>query len=187
MKKILIAINNDFILETYSQLFMERNFEISKTKDGDEALKLFQKENPDIVLADTVLPKLNGFELLKKIRQINPYNRKPVIIYSQLEKMEDRIKAIDLEANDFVTAAATTPAEVVRRVMIILGEQKSYRIMIQKNLYNAKELITDFGYTYDLKCPKCGNDLILYLIRDLSKGEDYFKISFICPDCDYRP
>jgi DNA-binding response OmpR family regulator len=187
MKKILVAVNNDFILETYSQLFIGKNFEVLKTKDGEEALKLFQKEDPDIILADIALPSLNGFELLKKIREISPYNRKPVIIYSQLEKKEDKIKAIDLEANDFVTAATTTPAEVVRRVMIILGEQKSYRIMIQKKLYNAKELISDFGYTYDLKCPKCGNDLILYLIRDLSKGEDYFKISFICPDCDYRP
>ena len=66
-----------------------------------------------------------------------------------------------------------------------MGEQKSYRIAIYKNLYNAKELITDFGYIYDLKCPQCASDMILYLIRDLSMGENYFKASFICPECNY--
>jgi hypothetical protein len=104
-----------------------------------------------------------------------------------MEKTEDRKKSIELDAKDFIGAATVTPLEAIRRVQIALGEQKSYRLVIQKNLYNAKEFISDFGLSYDLKCPKCGVDLVLYLIRDLSKGEDYFKISFICPECDYSP
>lgn len=187
MKKILIALNNEFLRETYSQAFIAKNFEVLKAKDGEEAFNLYQTEQPDIIIIDINLSIISGFELLKKIREIKHFNRVPVIIFSQIEKKEDRMQAIDLEANDFITGSTSTPSEVVRRVFIIMGEQKSYRLMVQKNLYNAKELITDFGYTYDLKCPKCGSDLILYLIRDLSKGEDYFKISFICPSCDYRP
>lgn len=187
MKKVLIAINNEFLQETYFQLFVGKNFEVLKAKDGKEAWSIFQESQPDISIIDISLPEIGGLDLLKKIREKQPFNKTPVIVFSQLEKKEERMKAIELEANDFVTAAATTPAEVVRRVLIILGEQKSYRIAIQKNMMNAKELITDFGLTYDLKCKTCGNDLILYLIRDLSKGEDYFKISFICPECDSRP
>jgi len=187
MRKILIAISNDFFRETYSEVFLEKGFQVLKTKSGKEALKLIKEELPDIVLADAALSEMNGFELLESLKKERGYERIPIIIFSQIEKKEERKKAIDLEAKDFITAASTTPLEVVRRVQIALGEQKSYRIAIQKNFYNAKELITDYGLSYDLKCPKCGADLILYLIRDLSKGEDYFKISFACPECEYLP
>jgi two-component system cell cycle response regulator DivK len=183
-KKILIAIDNDFMRETYAEVFMDKDFGALKAKNGKEALDLAKKEKPDIILADVTLSEIDGFELLKSLKKEDSTKKIPVIIFAQFEREKDRRKAIELEAKDFVTAAKVTPLDMVGRAKIALGEQKSYRIAIQKNFYNAKELISDFGYSYDLKCPECGSDLVLYLIRDLSKGENYFKASFICPECD---
>ena len=184
MKKILIAINDDFVRETYLEVLKQSNFEVLGTKNGKEALNLAKNEKPNLIVADILLSEIGGFSLLEELRKEDSTKRIPVIIFAQIERKKDREKAMELEAKDFITAAKVTPIDAVRRVRIALGEQKSYQIAIQKNLYNAKELISDFGYNYDLKCPKCGSDLILYLIRDLSKGEKYFIISFICPECD---
>ncbi len=183
MKKILIAIDNDFVRETYSEVFKEDNFEALATKKGKEAIDLAKSELPDIIIADIALSEIGGFKLIETLREEDLTKEIPVIIFSQIEKEKDRARAMELEAKDFITAVAVTPIEAIRRVKIALGEQKSYKIFPTKNLYNAKELITDLGYTYDFKCSECGNDLVFYLIRDLSKGEKYFIVSVICPEC----
>lgn len=184
MKKILIAIDNDFIRESYFDVFKGKSFETLATKNGKEAFELAKKEKPDIILADVLLFGIGGFELLKKLKKEESTKEIPVIIFAQLEKKQDRLKAMELEAKDFVTAAKVTPSDVIRRVKIALGEQKTYKIGIRKNFHNAKELIVDSGLNYDLKCPVCGSDLVLYLIRDLSRGERCFIVSFICPECE---
>lgn len=183
MKKILIAVDNDFIRETYAEIFKEENFEIFKTKTGKEALSLAKEKKPDIILADVTLSEIGGLKLLEDLKGDSSTNEIPVIIFAPIEKQKDRIKAMELEAKDFISAASVTPAEVIRRVKIALGEQKSYRISMSKNLADARQLITDLGYTHDFKCPECGSDLVLNLIRDLSKGEKYFILSVICPEC----
>jgi len=182
--KVLIAIDNDFIRETYLEVFKTENFEVLETKKGKEALVLSKEEKPDIVLADIGLSEMGGFELLKTLKEETSTEKIPVIIFAQFEKKDDRGKAMELEAKDFIAAASVSPAEVIRKVKIALGEQRSYRISMLKDLHDARELITDLGYSDDFKCPKCGSDLLLCLIRDLSKGEKYFILSVICPECN---
>lgn len=183
MKKILIAIKNEFIKEAYSEVFQKENFQVFKTGNGKEALGLANKEKPDIILADIALSELDGFGLLEELKKNVSTQKIPVIIYAQFERKEDKIKAMELEAKDFITAADVTPSETIRRVKITLGGQKSYRIAIQDNVYNAKELIKDLNQNGNSKCPKCGSALVLYLIRDLSRGENYYKVSLICSKC----
>ncbi len=184
IKKIIIAIDDDFIRENYATAFLENNFEVLKTKSGKEALELAKNEMPDIILADTILSEINGFKLLGDLRKEPATQKIPVIIFAKFESRVEREKAIELEATNFFVAASMTPEEIVRRTKITLGEQKSYRLSIYKNLYDAGRIITDFGYPYNLKCKNCGSDLVLFLIRDLAKGDNYFKVSFICPNCD---
>ena len=186
MKKIIIAVNSDFIRETYSQVFSENNFEIFKTKSGKEALDLIKKEKPDIILVDTGLEDMGGFKILEETKKDSELAKIPVILYSQFEKKAEKEKAIELEAKDFIAGAEISSSEVVQRVKIVLGEQRSYRIALNKKLYSAAELINDYGFDYNFKCDECGTDLILNMIRDLSKGDDYFKVSIICPECYHK-
>jgi len=185
MRKIILGINNDFLRETYYQVFLEKGFEVLKTKSGEEVSGWMKTENPDAALIDVQLSEKGGFDILKENKEGKNGKKIPIIIFSDLEKKNERTRAMELEANGFIAAATTVPEETVRHVKIVLGEQKSYRLAINKKLHNAKEIIADFGYNYDLKCPSCGSDLVLNLIRDLSRGEDCFKVSFMCPDCLY--
>ena len=188
MKKILIAINNDFTRKAYSEVFSNEKFKVLKVKNGKEALNLAIEERPDIILADISLSEMGGFELLKSLKEETSTKGIPVIIFSQLEKEEDENKAMKLEAKDFIVGARTSLRDVVRRIKVHLGREKTYRLPIAENLSQvAKELAGDLGYVPTLRCPNCDTSFILLLTRDLSKGEDYFKASFICPKCFQGP
>jgi len=184
MKKILIAIDNDFIREAYEEVFKKEDFKVFITKDGKEALKIAKEENPDVVLADVLLSKIGGLELLEEIKKDEATKGIPVIVYAQIERTKDKKKAIELEAKDFITAAGVSPKEVIRKVKIVLGEQRTYKIGVQKTNLDLKKLAKDLGYDSKLKCEKCGGDIALYLMRDLSMGEKHFIVSFVCPNCN---
>jgi len=175
-KKILIAIADSFIRDTYSEVLKNENFTVLNVDETEAAKDLALKEKPDIIIADI---NLGGFELLENLKS----EKIPIIIFSQLEKKGDRDKAMELEAKDFITATEATPLEVIRRIKIVIGEQKSYRISILKDEHDAKKLITDLGCK-NFKCSECGSDLLLYLIRDLSAGEKHFILSAFCPKCN---
>ena len=184
MKKILIAIKDDLTREIYSETFIKENYSVLETKSGKEALAIIQEGKPDIVLADAALPELDGFDLLTLLRKASMSQKLPIIIFAQFEKREDRLRAIELEAKDFIVGTANTPRDVLLRVKIHLGEEETHRIHIgEKNTEEAKQIARSLGYAPNLNCPRCENELILFLIRDLSKGQNYFKLSLICPNC----
>lgn len=186
MSKILLAIYDDLLRRTYAELFREEKFEVLETKNGREALNLALREIPDIVLADVVLLEMSGLGLMKFLSE-NPSTQKmPVVIFSPIEREEEKIEAMELGARDFIVGAMTSPREVVTKVKIHLGFQKTYQFLIEeKNFDTAKEIKKDLGYSPVLECPRCGSPLVLFLMRDLSKGKDYFKASFTCQRCGY--
>jgi len=184
MKKILFAIHDDFTRRLYFQLFRKEKFEVLEAKNGKEALDLAIKERPDVILADVFLSEIGGLELLESLKKEVTTQRIPVVIFTQIEREGDRIKAMKLEAKDFIVGNLVPPLEVVFKIRMAMGEQKTYRLLTCKeNLTEVKELAKDLGHTPTLKCPYCSSPLSLFLMRDFSKGRNYFKISFICPKC----
>ncbi len=184
-KKILIAIKNEFIKNTYLEVLTKAGFLVKELEGLDlekDVLDKMEKEKIDLLLLDA---ELGGLDILNSLRssEIGKNNLPKIVIFSQIYKEEYKNQAIELEAKDYVAATNITPAELVRRVKILLGEQRSYLISINKTSYDAKDLIVDLGYDYNFKCPVCGSDMVLYLIRDLSKGEKNFIVSAICPVC----
>ena len=183
MKKILIAIEDDFTRRVYSKIFADEKLEVLETKSGKEALDLAKKETLDIILADVSLSEIGGLELLESLKKETLTQRIPIIIFTQSEREGDRKKAMELEAKDFIVGILMSPPEVLLRVKSHSGEEKSYQLAINKDLKEAKDLAKDLGYNPNLMCPKCDGSLHLFLVRDFTKGKNYFKVSFICPKC----
>ena len=182
MKKIFIAIKNNFRREIYCNIFRKEGFEVLETQDAAEVLNLVMKEKPDIILLDVNLSGTKGFETLAEIKKEPLIQRIPVFVFSLLERKKDKIRAMDLDAKDFIIGNQVTPLELVLKVKIAMGEQNSYRVSVNDES-DIKKLSRDLGYQGVLRCPKCGRSFVLYLIRDLSKGKNYFKVSFVCPKC----
>ena len=187
MKKILIAIDNDFARNTYVEIFKIEKFNVLEAKDGEKALNLIKKEKPDVILIDIFLSKIGGFEILEQVKKENSLKDIPVVIFSRYVRKQNKEKAMKLEAKDFIGGASVSPNQVIRKIKIVLGEQKSYRIKISDetdNINIVKGLMCDLGYAPNMKCPKCGSKFVICLIRNLSVGKNNFILSFVCPKCE---
>jgi len=186
MPKILLAIYDDILRRAYKEVFEEEKFEVLETNNGMKAIDLVFAFKPDVVLLDVFLLAKNGFEVLKTLQENESTKKIPVLIFSQVGRESEKLQAMELGARDFIVGSFTLPKDVVAKAKIHLGFQKSYQILLdERNSKVAKELRVDMGYSPDYNCPRCGIPMALFLIRDLSKGKDYFKLSFSCPVCGY--
>lgn len=186
MKKILLAISEELFRKSYAELLKKEGFTVLETNDGEKAFDLALKETPDLIVADVFLVTIGGLQLLQRLQENFSTKKIPVIIFSQLERETEKTRAMDLGAKDFIVGSTTLPREVVSKIKIHLGFQKAYHLSIDfQNEVVAKEIKRDLGYLPHLECPRCGAKFKLLLIRDLSKGYDYFKLSFSCPNCGY--
>jgi two-component system chemotaxis response regulator CheY len=180
-KKVLVAINNDNLREAYSDILAKEAFTIFKTKNGKEAFEIALREKPLIILADTILEEIGGFTLLKKIREAETLKRTPVIIFSQYESSQEKQEAMQMEANDYMALSTSPPAEVVRRIRILFGEQKSYRIKVSVDDKDVRDLMESMNIN-TLECPTCYAKKEMVLIKDLTNGSNRFIVSFVCPN-----
>lgn len=122
MKKVLIVEDDPMLVEIYSKKFELSGFEVSLASSGTEAISKAQEVHPDVILLDLVLPEIDGFGALKKIREDKSLDNTKIIISSNLSQEDERQKAEDLGANGFITKANFTPQEMVDKVRDIIGD-----------------------------------------------------------------
>lgn len=122
-RKILIIDDDIFLLEMYSLKFNEAGFDLDIAKSGEEAIeKLSGKEYiPEVILLDILMPTLNGFEFLKKIKENHITPKTKIIILSNLSQKEEIEQGMNLGADDYIVKAHHTPTEVVEKVKAILN------------------------------------------------------------------
>ena len=119
-KTILIIEDDTFILETIGNKFKENHFKICLARNAEEAEKLLATTKPDIILLDLILPKVDGFEILKKIKADLKLKSIPVVIFSNLDSTKDMDKAMELGAVEYLVKANLFPEEVVKKIETIL-------------------------------------------------------------------
>jgi DNA-binding response OmpR family regulator len=117
-KKYKIAIIEDepFLATMYVTKFELENFTVFRAADGQEGLEIIQTQKPDIVLLDVVMPKVDGFEVLRQLRTDSATASLPVILLTNLGQRSDIEKGLSLGASDYVIKANYTPAQVVAKV-----------------------------------------------------------------------
>jgi len=121
-KKILIAEDDSFISEIYKTNLENAGFEIIIAENGPEAVNIPKEIKPNLILLDLLLPVLNGFEILEKLKKNPETSNIPVIILSNLSQKEDIEKAKSLGAIDYIVKSETSSKEIVKRLKEILCE-----------------------------------------------------------------
>lgn len=119
-KKILIIEDDKFLMELISKKLTQEGYDISEATDGEEGIKKAQEEKPNLVLLDLILPGMNGFEVLSKIKEDPLLSKTPVIVISNLGQEEDVEKGFKLGATDYLIKAHFTPKEIVEKIRAIL-------------------------------------------------------------------
>lgn len=113
---ILLVEDDSFLAEMYATKLSIEGFEVSLAQDGEKGIRLAQKEIPDLILLDILLPKKDGFEVLETIKKDDPTKNIPVILLTNLSQKEDIDRGLKLGAIDYLIKAQFMPSEVVEKI-----------------------------------------------------------------------
>ena len=119
-KKILVIEDDKFLRELISQKLLHEGYDITEATDGEKGLEAVKKEKPDLVLLDLILPGVDGFEVLAKIKEDSIMAQIPVIILSNLGQKDDIEKGLKMGAVDYLIKAHFTPAEIIEKIRVVL-------------------------------------------------------------------
>jgi DNA-binding response OmpR family regulator len=114
---ILVVDDEPMVREVLSRYLSREGFAVWAAQDGEEALTRYAQATPDLVLLDLMLPKIDGYEVFRRIREQG--GRTPVIMLTAKGEETDRIVGLELGADDYV-AKPFSPREVVARVRAVL-------------------------------------------------------------------
>jgi len=119
--KILLVEDDPFLLSMYATKFETENFEVIVAEDGDKGLKLAIQELPNIILLDVLLPKKDGFEVLKELKSNKATSNIPVILLTNLSQKSEIEQGLSMGVEDYLIKAHFMPTEVVEKIKKILG------------------------------------------------------------------
>jgi DNA-binding response OmpR family regulator len=119
-KKILIIEDDRFLRELIKMKLEKEKYTVIEAVDGEEGERKIKEEKPDLVLLDLILPGIDGFEVLSRIKEDPTLSSIPVIILSNLGQKEEIEKGLKLGAIDFLVKAHFTPGEIIEKIKGIL-------------------------------------------------------------------
>jgi two-component system alkaline phosphatase synthesis response regulator PhoP len=123
MSKILLVDDEKDIVEFLQYNLKQEGFEVITAYDGMETLTKI-KEKPDLVILDIMMPKMDGFEVCRRIREMNGYEKTPIIFLTAKSGEMDEIKGLELGASDYIQKPIS-PRKLIARVKANLRSQNS--------------------------------------------------------------
>lgn len=121
--KVLIIEDDKFLSELISTKLDKEGFDIALAGDGEAGYKKVEQFKPDIILLDIMLPGMDGFEVLEKLKKHTDENLKatPVIILSNFGQESKIERGLKLGAVDYLVKANFTTGEIVDKIKKVLG------------------------------------------------------------------
>lgn len=116
MAKILVAEDDKFLSNAYRVKLDKSGFDVVIARDGQEALDLMEKESPDILLLDLIMPNKDGFEVLQEMNDSGKIDEIPVIITSNLGQKEDIDKGKSLGVKDYIVKSDFSISDLVDKI-----------------------------------------------------------------------
>ena len=118
---VLLIEDDTFLANIYKTKFEMEGFVVDVAENGELGLKEVQKRQPDLVLLDILLPKMDGFTVLQHMKEDAELKNIPVILLTNLGQKDDVEKGLKLGAADYLIKAHFKPSETVDKVKRVLG------------------------------------------------------------------
>ncbi len=122
MKTVLFIEDESALQKTIGEVLGQEGYEVVSALDGEVGLRLAKGRKPDLILLDLILPKITGFDVLKRLKEDDETKDIPVIILTNLEDPRDIEKAVELGAKTYLSKAQYDLEEVVAKVKKALEE-----------------------------------------------------------------
>ena len=120
MKTILLAEDDPFIIDIYTNRLKKEGFMVDVAIDGQMALEKIKNNYPDLLILDILLPKMNGWEILKNVRDDVKMKNLKVIVVSNLNEKEYADNIHSLGVLKYFLKVQTTPEEIIKTIKEIL-------------------------------------------------------------------
>lgn len=187
---ILLVEDQPGFRRIYHDVLENEGYEVLEAQDGEEGWNMAKERKPHLILLDLGLPKIDGYEVLKRIRADAGTRSIPVIIFSVLGEQKDVKKGLELGANDYTVKGFYTPRQILSKIKSLMTEVgvkptiNSYKLKIQGSLEDAPKLQSEIGLVKGYQCPQCGVEMVLELFPDYVRNEGHwFTAHFLCPKC----
>ena len=167
MAKLLIVDDEEKTREMIGKYAVHEGYETVLACDGKQAVELFKKDDFDLVVLDVMMPEMDGYEALKRIKQIRDV---PCILLTALGQEYDRIYGFDIGAEDYVTKPFS-PKELMMRIKVILKREmkQSNRIVIDGLVVDEDaHTVTVDGERVDMANKEY--ELLLYLVKNIGNA-----------------
>lgn len=116
MAKILVIEDEASLQKSLLEFLKEEKFEVVGASDGEMGLVMAKKEKPDLVLLDIILPKKDGYDVLRELKQDESLKKIPVILLTNLESPEDIQRAFELGATTYLVKSNYKLEDVVKKI-----------------------------------------------------------------------
>lgn len=114
--KVLLIEDEATLSAMYQAKFKREGLSVVAATDGEDGLVKAKQDNFDIILIDIIMPKLDGFSVLKELRTWPQYRLTPMVLLTNLGQEEDIKKGQALGATDYMVKASHTPVQVVEKI-----------------------------------------------------------------------
>ena len=135
--RILLAEDERSLSRAVSALLEKNNYSVDAVYDGQEALDFLDGGNYDALILDIMMPKLDGLEVLRRLRQQG--NPIPVLMLTAKSEVEDKVTGLDMGANDYLTKPFST-AELMARIRAMTRSQTGNQMTSRLTLGNIGHL-----------------------------------------------
>ena len=144
--KILLVEDEESLAIGLEYNLSEEEFDVTLAKDGRQAITEFNSKQFDLIILDIMIPYLDGFEVAKKIRSMDP--QMPILILTARTSAEDRIKGLELGVDDYLTKPFHLE-ELILRIKGMLKRKMWYKSISNiDSKYKAKNIEIDFERLY---------------------------------------
>ncbi len=140
MKKILIVEDEQAIIDIVEFNLIKEGYTVLCAMDGEEGLEMALKNQPDLILLDVMLPKMDGFQICKKVRETKSV---PIIMLTAREEEADKVLGLEIGADDYITKPfsmkelmARVKANIRRSIIADGGAEN-------KDIFTARNLVFD--------------------------------------------
>lgn len=124
-KKILIIEDEIDLIKVLKDTFEKENFQVFCAEDGEEGIEKFYEKNPDLILLDINMPKKNGWEVCKEVRE---QSNIPIVMMTARDSEIDELKGLNIGADDYITKPFSLKVLIVKVKKILkIDENSSYK------------------------------------------------------------
>ena len=128
-EKILIVDDEPINLEFFDVMLTKLGFDVEKAENGEEALEKIKSYEPDLMILDNIMPGLTGWEVTKQVKsdeEYADYSDIPIIMFSAMDSVEDKIEGFELGVEDYITKPFNF-SEVLARIRAVLRNRELSR------------------------------------------------------------